>query len=104
MTRIHRLRRFKDSSEEEEEGTRVPSPEEEPETTPKVGGGGSASRQSENGSAKPKKSRLFVKRDKKFLRISEVNDLQVGEDVYRKRPRSFGVAEAYIKHCKYQIK
>jgi hypothetical protein len=84
-----------EDQEEADPANRQTAPEEEPPS--KKGGGVSASQESGAGRAKPKKSRLYCLRDGKYVLTSTVK-LTPGENLYRKRPRSFGVSEKYIKH------
>ncbi|MGA7901592.1 MAG: hypothetical protein WBL40_05555 [Terrimicrobiaceae bacterium] len=86
-----------ESEEASDDGT--PSAEPEPKkTSAKVGRRGSVTQESaSNGRDKPKKGKLWVKRDGRYVLTSTVN-LIPGENLNRKRPRSFGISEKYIKH------
>jgi hypothetical protein len=51
---------------------------------------------SANRKLKVKGKRSFVRRGKRFLPASSLEDLIEGEVLYRHRPKSFGIAEKYI--------
>jgi hypothetical protein len=55
-----------------------------------------APRASASSGLKIKGKRSFVLREKRFVLASGRRDLIIGETLYRRRPKSFGVAERYI--------